>query len=839
MKTTFKKYFSPMMENKVRMVLRYGSFIGIGISVLMLYGVWEVSNSYFYHQAQNQFKHHALEHYGIIERRLGRYENTLRGGIGLLIASDRVSREEWHRYVAAVDPKAHNPGMQGIGYAVMLSADELDRFENDVRRSGYTSFEITPSYPRERYSTILYLEPLDERNRAAIGFDMYSEPVRREAMQRAAETGDIAFSGKVTLLQEIDENIQSGILIYLPYYASVEPPKTLEERRQTLNGYVYAPIRMGDFTEAITSHRDLLRVEIYDGEEVDEKNLLYRPRGLSTFASKHHHTVRLPIAGRVWTIRYSSTPVFDATYSSSYPMVLALMGLILYLGLLYIIIEFIKSRFVLNIKTKALLKEKEKAQNYLDIVDAMVLVLDNEYRIRVINRKGSKVLGYPPEEAIGENFVDLFIPHRLRDDLLEVGRRIVDENGCEYYENPIVTKGGEERLVAWRNRQLIDEEGRVIGVLSAGEDITEIRQAQEKLQESEAFYRTLFESIKEAIVVLHEDRVTDCNDLALILFDVTREAFIGESIFETAYEIECPDYPLDHHLRSAFRGETVSTRCTLRLHRNPNVIKIVEFSFSRFGSESQHKLVMISRDITRQVEEEKLFTLHARQAQMGEMISMIAHQWRQPLAIINAITTQMRLKAMLHESEDEEFIDNLTKIERQSSHLSQTISDYRDFFRPDKPKERFLLLSLVDHALTLIDHALKNHSIRIENKGGCNPTLYTYRNELLQVLIALFKNALDAFIDNKVIGGEIVIGVESDKGDCTLTIRDNAGGIPSAVMYKLFTPYFTTKSDNAGTGLGLYMSRMIIEDHCGGSIHPFSEGKTTIFQIKLPCEERA
>jgi PAS domain S-box-containing protein len=599
MKQRLKRLFGETLEEKILRHSRLLSRVGVVFSAAVLYGVWFFSTTYFHHEAQEQFEHHASEHLGIIDRRLGRYENTLRGGIGFLQASEKVSREEWHRFVSAIDPKRNNPGMQGIGYTVMLTPCEVDFFEEQVRREGYTSFEVYPIYPRERYSTILYLEPLDERNRVAVGYDMYSEPIRREAMERSADTGNPAASGKVTLLQEIDAEVQSGVLIYLPYYGVQERPQTLKERRDSLIGYVYAPIRMGDFAEAITSHRDILNLEIYDGTELSEENLLYRGENFSSYESQHRYTTTLTVAGRIWSVRYASTPAFDTHYSSGYPILFSIVGLILYLGMLYVIVELLKNRALYKRHAKALHKEKETARNYLEIVDAMVIVLDDQFKIRVINRKGCEVLGYSHREAIGKPFVDLFIPERIRGELLEVGAKIVEKNGCEYYENPIITKGGEERLVAWRNRRLIDEEGNILGILSAGEDITEIRLAQEKLRESEAFYRTLFGSIDEAIVILDNNEVVDCNDLALALFDTTREHFIGCSIFDTAYEIECPDNPFDHYLEKAYGGQSASTRCTLRLLTDPNVIKVVEFLFSPFGSSESEKLVMISRDVTR------------------------------------------------------------------------------------------------------------------------------------------------------------------------------------------------------------------------------------------------
>lgn len=215
---------------------------------------------------------------------------------------------------------------------------------------------------------------------------------------------------------------------------------------------------------------------------------------------------------------------------------------------------------------------------------------------------------------------------------------------------------------------------------------------------------------------------------------------------------------------------------------------------------------------------------------------MIAHQWRQPLAIINAITSQMRLQELMKDENDLLLIENLIKIEEQSVHLSRTITDYRDFFRPDKPKELFYISTLIDHALNLIDHTLKNHGITIKKVSMKDPKLTSYRNEVLQVLIALLKNALDAFEENNTPQGMITIVIDQDDRFVIVSIHDNASGISPEIMNKLFIPYFTTKR-KYGTGLGLYMSKVIVEEHCAGVLEVMSEESETTFTIKLPYQK--
>lgn len=213
---------------------------------------------------------------------------------------------------------------------------------------------------------------------------------------------------------------------------------------------------------------------------------------------------------------------------------------------------------------------------------------------------------------------------------------------------------------------------------------------------------------------------------------------------------------------------------------------------------------------------------------------MIAHQWRQPLAIINAIASQLRLKEILKEDENSDLIDHLIKIEQQSLHLSQTISDYRDFFRPDKPLEPVALTELIDHTLDLIDHTLKSKGISINKVVHTPSTVHSYKNEIIQVLISLFKNACDAFEENNIFNRQIEIEINHNDLYGIITLKDNAGGIPEDIRNKIFIPYFTTKSHSHGTGLGLYMSKMIIEDHCRGLLEISSSNQETTITIKLP-----
>lgn len=244
--------------------------------------------------------------------------------------------------------------------------------------------------------------------------------------------------------------------------------------------------------------------------------------------------------------------------------------------------------------------------------------------------------------------------------------------------------------------------------------------------------------------------------------------------------------------------------------------------------------VSIVNDVTEANAKERLLLMQSRQAQMGEMLSMIAHQWRQPLAIINALVGKMLLQEMFKEEPNEEVSESLKQIEDQSLFLSRTITDFRDFFRTDKPKEQVTCSKLIANAMSLIDHAVKTHSLHLTTTLNSDPVINTYANEILQVLITLIKNSLDAFDEHPMDEKWLEISVDQQDDRVIISVQDNAGGIKPQIIDEIFSPYFTTKEGDKGTGLGLYMAKMVVEEHCHGTLSVQSEGGMTTFSISLP-----
>ena len=223
----------------------------------------------------------------------------------------------------------------------------------------------------------------------------------------------------------------------------------------------------------------------------------------------------------------------------------------------------------------------------------------------------------------------------------------------------------------------------------------------------------------------------------------------------------------------------------------------------------------------------------SRHAQMGEMISMIAHQWRQPLAAISSTSSAINLKAKLNKLDSDTAIELSNKISNYSQHLSQTIDDFREFFKPNKEKVEVNYTQLVKSVLDIIQVSIKNKNIKLKQELNCEDKFFTHPNEIKQVLLNLIKNAEDVLLEKEIKNPCIKIKSFKEKNKLILEVSDNAGGIPKDIIDKIFDPYFSTKTKKDGTGLGLYMSKTIIEEHCGGKLNVKNDDFGAVFTIVL------
>lgn len=271
--------------------------------------------------------------------------------------------------------------------------------------------------------------------------------------------------------------------------------------------------------------------------------------------------------------------------------------------------------------------------------------------------------------------------------------------------------------------------------------------------------------------------------------------------------------------------------------------KTIEYSINlqNLTQELIDKNLNLSDEVEKELkiikEKDKQILHQSKLAQMGEMLSMIAHQWRQPLTAISSTSGNLSLQLMLQDDIDkEEFESELNLILEYSQHLSNTIDDFRDFFKTDKEIETTSFQSIIDDTLKIVKVSLENKNIELILDINSNKKINTYPNELKQVLLNLIKNAQDILLEKTVKNPTITLATRYDKGSHLLIIKDNAGGVPKKIIDKIFEPYFSTKLKKDGTGLGLYMSKTIIQEHCHGKLSVKNDSEGAVFTIELKAE---
>jgi signal transduction histidine kinase len=254
-----------------------------------------------------------------------------------------------------------------------------------------------------------------------------------------------------------------------------------------------------------------------------------------------------------------------------------------------------------------------------------------------------------------------------------------------------------------------------------------------------------------------------------------------------------------------------------------------EEALQRLNEELDARVTERTRELR---DKDHLLIQQGRLAAMGEMINNIAHQWRQPLNALGLLVQQAPFFCQADERTTRFLQQNSDKSMALIQHMSQTIEDFRNFFRPDKEKVTFELQQEIRRTLALLEGSLQNYEVKVEMQDGEAPSITGFPNEFCQALINILMNARDALVERQVAAPRIVIRVGRQGERAVVTAADNAGGIPEAVLDKVFTPYFTTKG-NKGTGVGLFMSKIIIEKNMGGRLTVRNTGEGAEFRIEL------
>ncbi|BDY13654.1 PAS domain-containing sensor histidine kinase [Hydrogenimonas cancrithermarum] len=305
--------------------------------------------------------------------------------------------------------------------------------------------------------------------------------------------------------------------------------------------------------------------------------------------------------------------------------------------------------------------------------------------------------------------------------------------------------------------------------------------------------------------------ILDENDLIeefiAIRYDVTKEVELKMALEKKERELEMLNQTLEERVR-------LQTRKLYELNK--------------------HLEERVREEVQKNEEKQKMLFLQSRMASLGQMMANIAHQWRQPLTEL--ALALFNLKKAAHRQEVDQVDAIYSDAKSMIQNMSQTIEDFINFFKPDKPKAPFAPAESLEEALQILGKTLEKEYISIEKSVDTSLRVVGVSNELSQVLINLLQNAKDAFKQQAYEEKSIRIAMKRSDDSVLIEVEDSAGGIENGVIDRIFEPYFTTKHAAKGTGLGLFMSKMIIEKSFGGTIEVGNGEKGARFTIKLPLE---
>lgn len=356
--------------------------------------------------------------------------------------------------------------------------------------------------------------------------------------------------------------------------------------------------------------------------------------------------------------------------------------------------------------------------------------------------------------------------------------------------------------------------------------------AKDEIEEKNEELKLLFDTTMEAIIVFKDDRVINCNKIAIELFKYSsKEKLINKNLNELI---------LNKKLLAKISYKPVET--LIQREDKSSFQALINIKDTTLKSKTFKILTIV--DISDIKRKENLLAEQSKLAAMGEMIGNIAHQWRQPLNIISITASSAKLKKEIGLLSDKVLIDALNLISNTTEHLSNTIDVFKDFLKEDKEKSLFNLTQNIQKNLSLIESILNKNQIKIHLDLDDEIYLYNFSNEFSQALINILNNANDA-INSKLMLNELrIIKIASKQinNSIEITIQDNAGGINQDIIDKIFEPYFTTKHQFQGTGLGLYMTHKIINMSMKGKISVSNNQfifanksyKGALFKIVLP-----
>lgn len=808
-----------------------------------------------------------------IEARLQTYIALLRGGAGLYAAIDfPVFNSDFQEYTARLDIQRRYPGIQGIGFTRRFSLEEQDSLIAAMKAQGFEEFKIWPEVTDSVRHAIVYLSPLDRRNRAAIGYDMSTEAKRREAMARARDGGTSAMSGKVRLVQEIEGRVQAGFLIYMPVYEGGDIPETVAERRAALKGFVYAPFRADDLFDGIfgEEERPRLAFRIYDGTIVSDETLLHDSRtgGIVPDVTAHHsEQLTIETSGRQWTIVLRATPFFTAESRRSFVPFTALFGLVLSLTL------FALSRTQLRAE-EAVRESEGRLRSLLESLPVGVFVAERNGEITFANSASRRIWAGSAEvtEDKSDEFEHWWTKMTGRIQTHGAGlTRALQGHTIEGETLEIEAFDGSQKSILVSAFPLRNSFGNIERAVTTVVDVTEQRKAENTLREREREFRTMVDSIpqlawmaddkgeifwynqrwyeytgttfeemqREGWRAIHHPDHTDWVSRQI------KQSFETGDFWEDSFPIRSKTGEYRHFLSQAvpIRDESgkvvrwfgTSTDITEQLRVREAEARAIRELAAREAAEARE-------------EQLRLHTIELERSnrELEEFAYIASHDLQEPLRKISTFADLVLEEDGGRLGESGRLY--LQRVQHAAVRMSRLIKDLLAFSRVRTkalPFETVQLNIVMAEVLSDLEVLIKRTGGRIEFDEL--PTIEADPVQMRQLLQNLIGNALKFHQPGVPPVVKVCSRLETSthlteadsRSICRIEVRDNGIGFEEKYIDRIFAPFqrLHRRDQYEGTGIGLAICRRIVERH-GGTITARSEpGKGSLMIVQLPVHQ--
>ncbi|MBW3563677.1 MAG: CHASE domain-containing protein [Acidobacteria bacterium] len=813
-----------------------------------------------------------------IQDRIELHVNLLLGTAGLFASNDQVTEEDFRSYVERLNLETRHPGVQGVGYSARIrKGEELDI--GNVVHSRLSDIEFWPATDAPEFHAILFLEPLDERNRAAIGYDMFSESTRRAAMVRARDTGQPTASGRVTLVQEIDDDVQSGFLIYVPVYAGERTSETVEERRENLQGFVHSPFRVTDLLRGVfgTEIRPQVAFRVYDGSIEDEQLIYQSPQWERSAADSRAEALRttmpLEVEGRTWILEFVPSLAFIA-YSPRDQVPLILAG-----GLFISLLLYLLSRSQSQARRSA-------EQLASDLRDANELLEQSERRMRRLVEANIIGIAFGNEqgEIIDANdaFFDLIgldvyttdaltMEQLTPPDQLPADRRafsLMRKTG-QYgpWEKTLLRVDGTPVPVLMGIAQLPESENHWVGFVLG---LQELKRIELELREEKETLETITRVNQEiSAELLSKGVIRTVVDASTRLCGARWGAFIPNPESSSLEDLSHGSLPFDP---GSALGRTVSSGELVRLEdaahhfpvrEDPPVrsylgVPLISRSGeilgglilahpqpARFGSREEQIVRGLAAQAAVAIDNARLFEEARRERNVAEeanrakdsFLASLSHELRTPMTAILGWVRMLEIGI-----EGEEYEEAVSAIQRSARIQAQLIEDLLDVSRITSGKLRIepqpvALRSVLEDAVDAILPQFAHHdvSIDVDSEPLDGIIVSADRARLQQAFWNLLSNAIKFSPEN----GRVEVRSIVTPSSVTIEIQDWGEGIDPEVLPRIFERFRQADASSTrsfgGLGLGLAIVEYVIETH-GGKVKAESpgRGRGSTFSITLP-----